>query len=208
MSKRNTTLATAFLAGLLGLAPVFAQNQGATAGATTAGSPRNTQSDKTQKMDKKGSMSAQDQKFMMDAAKGGMMEVELGRLAAQKATNADVKAFGQRMVDDHGKANDELKGLASKKSVTLPATMDAKHQAMHDKLAKMKGAAFDSAYMAHMVSAHAQAVALFQKESKGGADPEAKAWAAKTLPTLQEHHKMAQSIAAKLKGSKESGGKN
>ena len=143
---------------------------------------------------------AADATFMRQAANDGMAEVEHGRLAAKNASSADVKQFGQQMVDDHGKANGELKGLASKKSVTLPATMDAKHQAMQDKLAKMTGASFDSAYMAHMVAAHAQAVALFQKEAKGGADPDAKAWAAKTLPTLQEHHKMAQSIHAKLKG--------
>ena len=105
------------------------------------------------------------------------------------------------MVTDHGKANDELKGLASKKNVTLPTELDAKHKAMHDKLAKMKGEAFDRAYMAHMVTAHQQAVTLFERESKTGKDEDAKAWAGKTLPTLQEHLKMARSISGKTAGA-------
>src|SRR6476659_6762106 len=67
-----------------------------------------------------GSLTAADRTFVMEAARGGMAEVEMGRLAVNKASNADVKQFGQRMVDDHGKANDELKGLASRKNVTLP----------------------------------------------------------------------------------------
>jgi len=138
-----------------------------------------------------------DQTFIHTAAMDGMAEVEHGRLAAQNALQDDVKQFGQRMVDDHSKAGDELKGLASKKNATLPTELDAKHKAMQDKLAKMKGADFDRAYMAHMVTAHQQAVALFEKESKGGTDAEVKAWAAKTLPTLQEHLKMARGIKPK-----------
>ena len=144
---------------------------------------------------------AADAMFIRTAAMDGMAEVEHGRLAAQQATHDEVKQFGQRMVDDHSKAGDELKGLASQKNVTLPAGLDAKHQAMQDKLSKMKGAAFDRAYMAHMVTAHQQAVALFQKEASGGKDADAKAWAAKTLPTLQEHLKMARGINAKVTGA-------
>ena len=145
---------------------------------------------------------AADAMFMRNAAIDGMAEVEHGRLAVQNATHDEVKQFGQRMVADHGKANDELKGLASQKKVTLPTELDAKHKAMHDKMSKMKGDAFDRAYMSHMVTAHQQAVALFTKESTGGKDAEAKAWAAKTLPTLQEHLKMARSINAKVSGAK------
>lgn len=146
---------------------------------------------------------AVDGMFIRTAAMDGMAEVEHGRLAAQNATHDEVKQFGQRMADDHGKANDELKGLASQKSVTLPAELDAKHKAMHDKLSKMKGDAFDRAYMAHMVTAHQQAVGLFSKESKAGKDSDVKAWAAKTLPTLQEHLKLAQSVNSTVaKGGK------
>jgi putative membrane protein len=143
---------------------------------------------------------AADAMFIRTAAMDGMAEVEHGRLAAQNATHDEVKQFGQRMVDDHGKAGDELKTLASQKNVTLPTELDAKHKAMQDKLAKMKGDAFDRAYMAHMVTAHQQAVALFTKESTSGKDADAKAWAGKTLPTLQEHLKMAKSANAKVAG--------
>jgi len=140
-----------------------------------------------------------DSTFMKTAAMDGMAEVEHGRLAAQNAASDEVKQFAQRMVDDHGKANDELKALASQKNVTLPTELDAKHKAMQDKLSKLKGQAFDKAYMTHMVTAHKQAVTLFQQEAKSGKDAETKAFAEKTLPTLQEHLKMAQGISGKSK---------
>lgn len=100
------------------------------------------------------------------------------------------------MVDDHGKAGEELKGLAAKKDVTLATKLDDEHRATHDNLTKLQGAAFDKAYMALMVKAHLQAVALFQQEAKDGQDPDVKAWAAKILPALQEHLKTASSINA------------
>jgi putative membrane protein len=139
-----------------------------------------------------------DQKFVLEAASGGMMEVQLGQLAVSKATNADVKQFGQRMVDDHSKANEELQGLASSKGITLPTALDAKQQAEVDKLSKMSGADFDHHYMMMMVTDHNKDVAAFERESKNGKDPDVKAWAAKTLPTLQEHQTMAKDIAAKV----------
>lgn len=140
-----------------------------------------------------------DSTFMKTAAMDGMAEVEHGKLAAQHAASSDVKQFGQRMVDDHGKANAELKALASQKNVTLATELDAKHKAMQDKLSKLNGAAFDSAYIAHMVTAHKEAVALFQREAKSGKDAETKVFAEKTLPTLQEHLKMAQDLSTKTK---------
>ena len=138
-----------------------------------------------------------DSAFMRTAATGGMAEVELGKLGVANATSSDVKQFAQRMVDDHSKANDELKALAAQKNVTLPAEVDAKHKAAYDKLAKAKGAGFDAAFMSHMVSDHQADVSLFERESKSGKDAETKAWAGKTLPTLQEHLKMAKEIHAK-----------
>jgi putative membrane protein len=138
-----------------------------------------------------------DAAFVHEAAIGGMAEVELGRVATQNASSDDVKQFGQRMVDDHGKAGDELKGLASKKNLTLPTGLDQKHQALRDRLAKLKGAAFDKAYMSEMVSDHQKDVAAFQREAKSGSDPDVKAWAQKTLPTLQEHLKMARDVSSK-----------
>lgn len=142
-----------------------------------------------------------DASFVHEAAIGGLAEVELGRLATQNASSDDVKQFGQRMVDDHGKANDELKALAAKKGITLPTELDQKHQALRDRLAKQQGAAFDKAYMSEMLSDHQKDVAAFQREAKSGSDPDVKAWAQKTLPTLQEHLKMAKATRGKTAGS-------
>lgn len=136
--------------------------------------------------------------FMRTAAMDGLAEVEHGRLATQNAAAADVKEFAQRMVDDHSKAGEELKALAAQKQVTLPTELDQKHRAVQDKLAKLKGEAFDKAYMSHMVMAHQQAVALFQRQAKAGKDSDAKAWAAKTLPVLQEHYKLARDVNAAM----------
>jgi putative membrane protein len=135
---------------------------------------------------------------MRQAAMSSMAEVEHGRLAAKNAASAEVRQYAQRMVDDHTKANQELKGLASKKGVTLPAELDQKHRAMQDKRSKMKGEAFDRAYMQHMVSAHQEAVKLFATESKSGKDQDAQGWAGKTLPVLQQHLTMAKDISSKL----------
>jgi putative membrane protein len=143
---------------------------------------------------------AADITFMKTAAMDGMAEVEHGKLAAQQAASSDVKQFAQRMVDDHSKAGDELKGLATQKHVTLATALDAKHKAMQDKLSKLNGTAFDTAYMSHMVTAHKEAVMLFQREAKTGKDAETKAWAEKTLPTLQEHLKMAQEVSSRAAG--------
>ena len=141
-----------------------------------------------------------DSKFVMDAAKGGMAEVEMGRMAADKASNADVKQFGQKMVDDHSKANDELKQVASAKGITLPSAIDPAHKAKMDKMSSLSGDAFDKAYVADMVQDHKKDVAEFQKEANGGKDPDVKAFASKTLPTLQEHLKMIQELNAKIAG--------
>jgi len=146
-------------------------------------------------------VSAADAAFAKQAAMDGMAEVEHGRLASDKASNADVKAFGARMVTDHGKANDELKSWASSNNVTLPADMGAQHKAMQAKLEKMSGDAFDRAYMAHMVAAHAKAVAAFQRASKTAKNADLKTWATNTLPTLQDHHKTARDLNTKVAGA-------
>src|SRR5579875_627875 len=99
-------------------------------------------------------MKSADMSFAMKAAQGGMAEVQLGQLAAQKATNPDVKAFGQQMVDDHTKANDDLKSVAQGENITLPASLDAKDQAEYTKLQGLSGAAFDRAYVKDMVKDH------------------------------------------------------
>jgi putative membrane protein len=132
------------------------------------------------------------QAFMHEAALGGLVEVELGRLASEKASSDEVKQFGQRMVTDHGKANTELKALAEKKSVTLPTELDSKHKQTVEKLSKLSGAAFDRAYMDEMRKDHKKDVSAFRQQSMSGSDPDVKSWAAATLPTLQEHMQMAE----------------
>ena len=134
-----------------------------------------------------------DQGFVIKAAHGGMAEVELGKLAVDKAASDEVKKFGQRMVDDHGKANEELKTLAQNKQITLPTDVDAKDKALHDRLARLSGAAFDRAYMQAMLADHQKDVNEFRTEARAGKDADVKGWAAKTLPTLEEHLKLAQS---------------
>jgi putative membrane protein len=134
-----------------------------------------------------------DETFVIKAAHGGMAEVDLGKLAVEKASSDDVKKFGQRMIDDHGKANEELKMLAQNKHITLPTDLDPHAKAMHDRLAKLSGPAFDRAYMQAMVIDHKKDVNEFRMEAKSGKDPDIKGWAAKTLPTLEEHLRLAQS---------------
>jgi putative membrane protein len=122
---------------------------------------------------------------MKKAADGGKAEVELGELAVQKASSSDVKSFGQKMIDDHGKANDQLKQLAAEKHVDLPQEPGAKHKATKAKLEQLSGADFDLAYVAEMVKDHKKGVAEFQRESKTAKDDDLKNFAAQTLPTLQ-----------------------
>jgi putative membrane protein len=138
-------------------------------------------------------LAASDRKFLEKAAQGGIAEVELGKLATQKASADQVRQFGQRMVDDHGKANEELKQLASRKGVTLPTTMDKSAQKEHDRLSKMSGAEFDQEYMKHMVSDHKKDVSEFKSEASKAKDADVKQFAQKTLPVLEEHLKLAQS---------------
>jgi putative membrane protein len=139
-------------------------------------------------------LSSADRKFAMEAAMGGMAEVELGRMAAERGASDAVKQFGQRMVDDHSRANNELMQLASGKGIALPTALDAKHQALMTKMSGLSGAAFDRAYAKEMVKDHNKDVALFQREASRGADSGLKGFAQTTLPTLQEHLRMARAL--------------
>jgi len=144
-------------------------------------------------------LSESDKDFIMKAAQGGMAEVVLGSLAAQQGTDAGVKSFGNRMTNDHGKANDELKALATNKGLALPTDLDAEGKKTQDELSKKSGKDFDKAYIDDMVKDHEKDVAEFQKESTAAQDPDLKAWVSKTLPTLQDHLKQAKETAGKLK---------
>lgn len=135
------------------------------------------------------SLSDQDKKFADAAAKGGMMEVMMGELAASNGSNTVVKALGSMMVKDHGKANDELKKWASAAGYTLPAGLDAEKQKEYDDLKAKKGAEFDRAYTDLMVEDHQKDIAEFKKQANEGKESALKSFASKTLPTL-EHHLM------------------
>jgi len=153
-------------------------------------------------------MASQDRNFLMEAAMGGMMEVELGRVAAQQGMSDAVKQFGQRMVDDHSKANSELMSLASSKGITLPTTLDEKHREHVTKLSGMSGADFDRAYVKMMVSDHRKDVSEFEKQSTRGTDADLKAFASSTLPTLQEHLQMAEALPGANRGGGSGGNMN
>jgi putative membrane protein len=138
-----------------------------------------------------------DKKFAKDAAMGGLYEVELGKVAAQKGTSDGVKQFGQKMVDDHSKANDQLKEILTKESMDVPASLDSKHQSRLDKLSKLEGPAFDKAYIKDQVKDHEKDVDSFQLEAQNGHDPNFKQFATNTLPTLQQHLSMVKDLNKK-----------
>lgn len=143
------------------------------------------------------SLSPSDRQFIKKAAEGGLAEVQLGQLATEKAASPEVKQFGQRMVDDHTKANDQLKQVASQKGVNVPEKLSAKDEATKARLEKLSGEAFDRAYMKDMVTDHTQDVTEFRTASKTAKDPDVKNFASQTLPTLEEHLKQAKDIAPK-----------
>lgn len=158
-------------------------------------------------------LASQDKKFMTEAAIGGMFEVEAGKLAAKQGGSEEVKQFGERMATDHTKVNDELMQLANKKGAVPPKELDSSHKSKLDKLRKLSGADFDKQYIDDMVKDHKKDVSAFKKEAQNGKDAELKSFASRTVPTLQEHLKMAEDIQAKMKaggvqqtGSKQTGG--
>ncbi len=136
-----------------------------------------------------------DEDFVKTASGAGLAEVNFGNLALGQTTNADVKAFAQHMIDDHSKANEELLKVANKDNFTPAERMGPKDREMFTKLTGMKGADFDHAYVQSQLAAHKEAVALFQSEAKDGKNADLKAFAEKTLPTLQHHLDMVQKLA-------------
>jgi putative membrane protein len=137
--------------------------------------------------------------FWSTAADGGMAEVELGRLAVQKAQDPEVKKFAQMMVTDHTKANNELKAIAAKQKITLPAEIGPRNRSTIDELNKLSGADFDQEYVQAMVDDHEADVQLFEDQAEDETDAQAMAFAAKTLPVLRKHLEAIKAIQAKLK---------
>lgn len=173
--------------------------QNGTANTTTADTNRNNNASADTNKISANTNNNPDGTFILDAASGGLMEVELGRTASTTATSPQVKEFGRMMVTDHTKANTELKAITAKKNITLPAAPTGKNRDhMNDLMAK-KGADFDKAYVNMMVDDHKEDISKFQDEAKNGKDPDIKAFASKTLPVLQKHLASIQTIQKGMK---------
>ncbi|HYH07673.1 MAG TPA: DUF4142 domain-containing protein [Thermoanaerobaculia bacterium] len=139
-----------------------------------------------------------DREFAEKAARMGMAEVQLATNVSNRAASPDVRAFAQKMLEDHNRSNQELTALASQKGIDPPADLDPEHKALDEELAKLTGAALDKRYMEAMVKDHATASQEFEAASQQLADADLKAWAAKTVPVLHQHHQMADDIMKKL----------
>jgi len=136
-----------------------------------------------------------DTDFVREAGQAGLAEVRMGELAQQNAQNQQLKDFGQRIVTDHQKANEELMRIAGQKGFQMPSTMSQHDQGMLDRLSAMNGAEFDRACGHHAVEAHQKAIRLFETEAQSGQDQDLKAFAQNTLPTLREHLRMARDLS-------------
>lgn len=140
-----------------------------------------------------------DAMFSTEAAAGGMAEVELGKIALTKSSNAKVMEFANMMVNDHGKANEELKMIAQSKNISLPTALDEKHQKLMNDLNALSGRDFDKKYVDAMVDGHKKTLDLMEKEAKDGKDADLKAFAAKTAPIVKGHLDMIQKMQDSMK---------
>jgi putative membrane protein len=140
-----------------------------------------------------------DADFVKEAARGGMMEVELGNYAEQNAQHPRVKNFGAMMVRDHSRANEELKSIASSKNFAIPASVEEDHKGKMNDLQKKTGADFDKDYISSMVDDHQKDIDAFKKEAEDGRDPDLKSFAVKSLPILETHLDSAKNIKGALK---------
>jgi putative membrane protein len=137
------------------------------------------------------------QQFTTQAAIGNMFEIQSSELAMKQSSNDQVKQFAQRMITDHGKAATDMQPAASTDGTMVPSTLDATHEAQLQQLSGLSGGDFDTAYITAQVGAHDDAVALFEGYSSGGKAGSLKDFAAKTLPTLQQHQQMIHGMAGK-----------
>lgn len=148
-----------------------------------------------------------DAEFAVKAADGGMLEVKLGQLAQTKGRSQQVRDLGKMMVEDHSKANEELKAFAQAKDISLPTTMSDDCQKIYDKIASKDGKDFDQAFTDHMVKDHKKDVDAFKKEAEKGHDPDIRQWASGKIPTLEHHLDMAKSAEDAADHEKKSTGK-
>ncbi|WP_448192558.1 DUF4142 domain-containing protein [Azospirillum sp. sgz301742] len=164
-------------------APAMAQSTGATT-PSTAGAHA--------------ALNTQETEFLKTAALSGMAEVQMGKMAEQKASEKGVKDFARRMVEDHGKANEHLKKIAAGSNLALPHDLDAADKVQMEDLQKLSGRTFDYHYIGGQKQAHRNAVALFEQEAKSGKHDAVKRFAEQTLPTLRDHLAKADMLAAHL----------
>lgn len=149
-------------------------------------------------VDKPGNLSQKDYDFIKGAASSGITEVQAGHLAKNKGVNLSVKQFGIQMINEHGKANGELRVLAQRKGIELPKTPTEKEQKSLDKLSALNRDEFDRAYMKDMVADHEKVIKEFQWAAEKAGDPELRTWASNTLPTLQAHYQTATNTSASI----------
>jgi putative membrane protein len=166
-------------------------------GAALADRPAGTKAEETKAMG-----GGSDKQFADKAATGGLAEVKLSKLAMEKGQSMQVKQFARKMVEDHNKANTELKQIAEKKGMTLPTQLDDKHQKAYERLTRLEGPDFDREYMKAMTDDHDDTVKLFKDQMENGKDPDLKSFAMKTLPTLEKHDDLAHTDQDTLKKTK------
>jgi putative membrane protein len=207
---RTTTWHTLILAGATlcaqGLVPAWAQSPNGAAGGPPMSQPSQPGLPNSPSMNDPAAHNgtpetmgapaskADDAKFVKEAAMGGLLEVQLGKLAQEKGSSDAVKQFGKKMVDDHMQANDELKQLTAKNGMQIPDALDSKHQGRIDKLSKLSGADFDKAYVKDQLKDHQEDVKQFKMEAQNGSNADVKGFAAKTLPVLQDHLQMVKTL--------------
>ncbi|HTL59601.1 MAG TPA: DUF4142 domain-containing protein [Candidatus Limnocylindrales bacterium] len=150
----------------------------------------------------RGQLSESDYRFLVKAARGGIEEVELGQLAQQKGTSQQLRSFGERMVTDHTKLNNELKQIASQKNATLPAQMSHHENSTLQHLQNLTGPDFDKAYTKDMVKDHKKDVKEFESAAKNLSDADLRTFAQKNLATLQQHLGMAENLETGVKSEK------
>jgi putative membrane protein len=171
-----------------------------TASQSALPAPRSTAPNETSPAAKPTTLERVDQYFIQKAAAGGAAEVDAAKLAQQKSSNSQVKEFAQTMIDDHTKANDQLKDIASKKGVAAEPDMTMADQEKQE-LNGLSGRAFDRKYAEMQVKDHEDTVKLFQDEAKSGGDSDLKQFASSTLPTLEHHMQMAKQLQAEVSGT-------
>ena len=190
-------LAIGLMAGL-GAVVAFSQTSTGTKSNTAPSMSQSGATQQSSATDRDQPLSAADKSFIQKAAQGGMAEVEFGKLAQQQASNSSVKDFAKRMVNDHGKANEQLRSIATKAGVAWPSDLSSAAKAIKDKLSKLQGAAFDKAYMNEMLKDHRADSTEFQKTADTTKNAEIKDFASSTLTIVKDHLQLAEETAPKV----------